>query len=103
MSKSIYEKIGSELEISHKVNTGQMFGKPCIKANGKAFAAFFKDEMVFKIGREEAYLIINKYPGAQLWDPSGKKRPMKDWLQVPNAFSSDWNKLALQALNFINT
>lgn len=26
---------------------------------------------------------MKKHEGSQLFDPSGKKRPMKDWLQVP--------------------
>jgi hypothetical protein len=103
MSKQTYDKIGAELELSHQTTMGQMFGKPCLKANNKAFATFFKDEMVFKIGREEANQLIEKYPGAQLWDPSGKKRPMKDWLQVPNEFHIDWKDLAIQAISFIET
>lgn len=101
--RELYDKIGTELKATKQTTMGQMFGKPCLKANNKAFAAFFKDEMVFKIGGEEANQLVEKYPGAQLWDPSGKKRPMKDWLQVPNAFNDDWKDLAIRALNFLNT
>lgn len=85
----------------HGVISGQMFGKPCLKANNKAFAAFFKGEMVFKLGQEEISQIRDKYSGAVNWDPSGKKRPMKDWLQVPAEFGEDWASLANQALDFV--
>lgn len=76
---------------------GSMFGKPCGKFSGKAFVSFFQDEMVFKLGKEEIELIKPNYPGAQNWDPSGKGRPMKDWIQIPTDFTDDWQDLAEQA------
>ncbi|MGC6532035.1 MAG: hypothetical protein ACON34_03430 [Flavobacteriales bacterium] len=96
-----YEAIAESLAASHGTVSSQMFGKPCLKVGGKAFAAFFKDCMVFKLGREEMSLLLDQYPGSELWDPSGKSRPMKDWLQVPAEFSNDWEQLSNQALNFV--
>lgn len=82
---------------------GKMFGKECLKnSSGKAFAAFFKDAMVFKVGHYEASGLKDKYPGSENWDPSGKNRPMKDWLLVPAEFHSDWQKLATQSMHFVN-
>ena len=78
---------------------GQMFGKPCLKKNNKAFAAFFKGEMVFKLGKEDLSLILEKYPGSQNWDPSGKDRAMKDWIQIPADFLKDWDSLAKEAMD----
>lgn len=95
-----YTQIAQTLAESHGVESGQMFGKPCLKAGGKAFAAFYRDCMVFKIGREEVAQLIKKYPGSENWDPSGKGRPMKDWLQVPADFEEDWMTLAMRALEF---
>lgn len=57
--------------------------------------------MVFKVGREEVELLKEKYPNSTNWDPSGKKRPMKDWLQLPAEYSDDWTALAKQALAFV--
>lgn len=102
MSEQAYTTIGEQLAERHGTTLGQMFGKPCLKTNGKAFAAFFKDEMVFKLGQEEANLLLEKYPGSCKWDPSGKKRPMKDWLQVPSEFDADWLSLALESMEFVN-
>ncbi|MEO0470329.1 MAG: hypothetical protein AAF206_11950 [Bacteroidota bacterium] len=81
---------------------GKMFGKQCGKIGKKAFVAFFQDEMVFRIGREEVAALVEKYPGAQNWDPSGKGRPMKDWLQVPGIYRADWEKLAGRSVGFLD-
>ncbi len=102
MSKELYNDIGQELSNQFDSTAGQMFGKPCLKTTeNKAFAAFFKEEMVFKLGKEEITFLKDKYPNSTNWDPSGKKRPMKDWLQVPTDFKDDWEMLAIQALNYV--
>ena len=102
MSEEQYDNIGQKLMASDGISLSRMFGKPCFKsANKKAFAAFFKGEMVFKLGQEEVELLKKKYPGAMNWDPSGKNRPMKDWLQVPATFAGDWEVLAKEALFYI--
>lgn len=80
---------------------GNMFGKPCGKINKKAFVAFFKDEMVFKIGMEGIKEQLIRYEGAKNWDPSGKNRAMKDWIQIPPTYQSDWKKLAIKAIEFM--
>jgi len=102
MSEQSFNRIGSKLQTSHDATSGQMFGKPCLKgSNNKAFAAFFKGEMVFKLGAEQIHLLKDQYPDSVNWDPSGKGRPMKDWLQVPVIFETDWEKLAIQAADFV--
>ncbi len=77
-----------------------MFGKPCFKFDKKAFVCFYQNEMVFKLTgmvHKEA-LSLN---GAQLFDPSGKKRPMKEWVQVPFDYAEKWSKFAEEALKYI--
>lgn len=39
--------------------------------------------------------------GSQLFDPSGKKRPMKEWVQVPSDHSDKWAKFAKEALQYV--
>lgn len=102
MSEKLFNDIGRELTALFGSSTGQLFGKPCLKtADKKAFAAFFIEEMVFKLGQQEISLLKNKYPNSTNWDPSGKKRPMKDWLQVPADFKEDWTMLAKEALRYV--
>lgn len=40
-------------------------------------------------------------PGAQLFDPSGRSRPMKEWVQVPAAHVARWQTLAQAALRYV--
>jgi len=78
----------------------QMFGKPCFKINGKAFIAFFQNCMVFKLSGESHAEALN-LQGAQLFDPSGKKRPMKEWVQVPYAHKGKWTSFAKAAYEYV--
>lgn len=102
MSEDIYQKIGEKFAAEQGCSISQMFGKPCLKSpNKKAFAAFQNDAMIFKLGKENITEFISKYEGAHLWDPSGKNRPMKDWLSIPNTYHQEWEKLSKRALAFV--
>ena len=52
MSEEKYSAIGEALVKKHKAEMSKMFGKPCIKINGKAFTCFFNGDMVFKLDTE---------------------------------------------------
>lgn len=102
MSQELFEAIGNQLNIESGVVLGQMFGKPCLKtAENKAFAAFYKGEMVFKLGKVDVDLKKQIFINSVNWDPSGKNRPMKDWLQVPVDYKDEWSVLAKAALDFV--
>jgi len=38
-----------------------------------------------------------------LANPSGKKRPMKEWVQVPFEFKTEWMKFAQSALTYVQS
>src|SRR5438105_1806024 len=77
-----YEKLVLRFADGTNIAVGQMFGKPCIKVNGKAFIAQHKESIVFKLtGQDHAKALARA--GAKLWDPSGKERPMKEWVALP--------------------
>jgi hypothetical protein len=78
----------------------QLFGKPCFKANGKAFICFFENCMVFKLTGEEHTEALS-LDGSELFDPSKKHRPMKEWVQVPAAYSDRWERYAKAAYDYI--
>lgn len=93
------------LEIGHKLKEAvesQLFGKPCFKVKGKAFICFFEQCMVFKLNgnMHKAALSLD---GAALFDPSGKKRPMKEWIQVPFEYADKWESFANAALKYMVT
>jgi len=39
--------------------------------------------------------------GSKLFDPSGKKRPMKEWVQVPFTDKVKWKKYANEAIKYV--
>ena len=95
--RSSYEGVASEIVSASPSTTGKMFGMPCLKnENGKAFAGFYEDAMVFKL-TGPAHAEALGLSGARLFDPMGG-RPMKEWVQVPAAHAERWAELAELAL-----
>ena len=88
--EQLFTTIGKQIENAAK---GNLFGKPCYKINKKAFVCFFKNEMVFKLLGEMHSKALS-LDGSQRFDPSGKNRPMKQWVQVPFDYSDLWLKFA---------
>ena len=78
-----------------------MFGKKCIKINGKAGVALFKDYLVFKLpeGPHSAAMSLH---GSSLWDPSGKGRAMKEWVQIPIEHSAKFEEFAEASANYVS-
>jgi len=93
-----YSNIGLSLENAVQ---SQMFGKTCFKINGKAFVCFFQNEMVFKLSGD-AHSEALKLSGSKLFDPSGKGRPMKEWVQVPGVHMEMWIQLAKKAFDYVD-
>lgn len=99
-AKIEFEKLTEYLESSHGAVAGQMFGKKCIKVNGKAAIALFNESLVFKlpdISHEHAMSLS----GSILWDPSGKGRPMKEWVQVLLKHKSEFAGLSESSANYV--
>lgn len=95
--ENLYNEIGESIEGTEQ---SQMFGKPALKINGKAFACYFKECMVFKLTGDEHAAAI-KLKGSVLFDPSGKGRAMKEWVQVPFTHKAKWPGLAKSALAYV--
>lgn len=96
-SHAEFEKIGNQLADS---TAGKLFGKPCFKIGGKAFICFFKDALVCKLKDDHHKSALN-LKGSQQFDPSGKKRPMKEWVQIPFTHKKVWKKYATSALKYV--
>jgi len=97
-AQTLYSEIGEKIKGAEE---SQMFGKPCFKINGKAFVCFFKDCMVFKLS-DPTHKEALSLDGSELFDPSGKGRAMKEWVQVPFAYSDKWKKFAKAAFDYVN-
>src|SRR5690348_3706711 len=100
-ARALFDQIARDLALFHDgVSTGQIFGKACIKIHGKALAAFFQGDIALKLAGD-AHRTALALDGAQLWNPSGKHRPMKEWVQIPFACATAWPDMAAQALNYV--
>ena len=96
-----YDAVVSEMIASSATTSGKMFGMPCLKNNnGKMFAGFYEGAMAFKLGgasHAEALALS----GCRLFDPSGRGRPMKEWVEVPAEHVSRWLEFAREAFNYV--
>jgi len=96
-AEELFYSTGSQIKDSIK---SQMFGKPCFKIGKKAFVSFFNDCMVFKL-TNEMHAEALSLDGSELFDPSGKKRPMKEWVQVPYDYKDEWLRFAQAAVEYV--
>jgi hypothetical protein len=92
-----YISIGKNIPEAIK---SQLFGKSCFKISGKPFMSFFENEIVFKLGAETHTEALS-LDGAQLFDPTKKNRPMKEWVQVPFVYHKKWPAFAETAMRFV--
>jgi hypothetical protein len=96
-----YQKLLKTLTKNTGVEASQMFGKACLKIEGKAFMAQHLNTVVFKLaGLDHAKALA--LPGAKLWDPSGKGRAMKEWVAVPADASKSFPTLEKAALTYVS-
>lgn len=93
------DRLAAELD-DDRVTVSAMFGAPALKDhNGKVFACLLDGAVVFRLGRDTAaHTTALALTGAHLFDPSGKDRPMKDWVCVPSAHSARWPEFAELAI-----
>lgn len=95
-----FDAIADDLTASTGAKKGKMFGQFGLTAGGKAAVCLFGDSLSFKLnGTDHARAL--KLSGAQLWDPSGRNRPFKDWVQVPYEQAKHWPDLARAAVEFV--
>ena len=96
-----YEAVVSEMMATSPTTSGKMFGMPCLKnSNGKAFAGYFEGAMVFKLGGDSHAKALT-LAGSRLFDPSGRGRPMKEWVVVPVDHVSRWLEFARDAFDYV--
>jgi hypothetical protein len=97
--ESQYLSIGTELKEAER---SQMFGKPCFKIDGNAFISLFQNEMVFKL-EGDMHKNALSLKGSHLFDPSGKGRPMKEWVQIPYVHEGQWASFAQASYDYVKS
>ena len=95
-----YDEIADDLAARDpNVELSQMMGMPCVKVGGKMVVGYESSgEMVFKLPDEAEHEKALALDGAKLFDPSGRGKPFKQWVQVPAAHESTWPGLAQTAI-----
>ena len=97
--QTAFDGVADELTATSPAARGMMFGMPCLKQGGKAFAGYYKGAMVFKLGGA-AHTRALALAGAQLFDPMGG-RPMKEWVVVPAEHAAQWLALTRDAQAYV--
>ena len=87
--ETLFAQAQAHFENDPDVTTGKLFGHPCLSVRGKAFLVRFHDDLVFKLGRDRAAALLEQHMELRLFDPSGKGRAMRDWVQAPTSFSHE--------------
>jgi hypothetical protein len=101
-AEGLYNQIADQLARQPGVRLAKMFGMPTVMVNGNSFMGYAGGEMVFKLtGASHAQALA--VPGARLFDPSGRGRPMREWVSVPASASDQWTDLADAALAYVAT
>lgn len=100
-----YTAVVQALLVDPRVADSQMFGMPTLKVGGKAFASLWKNnDLVVKIGAPRVQELLKAKAGRQ-FDPSGKGRPMKEWVMIRESAANPkkkWLALAEEAKAFVN-
>ena len=96
----ILAEIAAGFDPEQDVATGTWFGRPCLKVGGKVLATLWGDGMAFKLtGKAHAEAL--QVEGAHLFDPRGQGHPLKEWVQIPAAQSSTWDRFARLACEYV--
>lgn len=81
------------------VVAGKMFGAEALFLNGKAIVCAKRDMVGFRLGEgTPAHTEALTRPHAELFDPSGKHRPFRDWVALPVANLDEASDLMSQAI-----
>jgi len=97
-SEKIFNSIGEKLSKENaNVSIGKMMSSPGIKYKDKVFAFYYKEQMVFKLGRDFDLpsIGINSY---SLLSPFKTKPPLADWFEIPYEYENKWEELARIAM-----
>jgi hypothetical protein len=100
--ESVFDTIADNLASNPGIKRGKMFGVPTVFVNGNAFISYFHGSMVFKLTGPALAKALT-LPDARHFDPSGKDRPMREWISLTPASRDEWPQLADAALAYVSS
>jgi hypothetical protein len=90
-----YRSLVERLCESPEVSETRMMGMPALKRAGKLLGGFWDEALVVRLGRDRVDALVESGRGLS-FDPSGRGRPMRDWVAVPPPVD-DWLPLGREA------
>ncbi len=99
----LYREVVKALLSDPRVTEANMFGMPALKVGGKAFAGLLGSQLVVKVGAPRTQELLKAKAGGS-FDPSGRGRPMKEWIAVKEPAAQakkKWLTLAEEAKAFV--
>ncbi len=99
----LYREVVEALLSDLRVTEANMFGMPALKVGGKAFAGLWEKQLVVKLGAPRAQELLKAKAGRS-FDPSGRGRPMKEWIAIKGTAAQarkNWLPLAEEAKAFV--
>lgn len=91
----------SMIKKSSHVKEGKMMSSPGIKYKDKVFAFFYRDQMVFRLGKNYKP-IENGIFEYSLLSPFKNKPPMSGWFVIPFHYKEKWEELSIEAMNLLS-
>ena len=93
----IVQELSQELD---NVEPGKMMSSPGLRYKNKVFAFYYKEQMVFRLGKgfDPKSVGVNEY---SLLSPFKNKAPLAGWFEVPFEYEHKWEDLARRALAII--
>ena len=100
VASQAYDELVDELRTDFPdLEPGSLFGMPCLKSADRAVIGAFDGGVVFKLaGAPGVHAAALSLSGSVLFDPSGKGRPMKDWVVVTSEHRGHWADFAAKAI-----
>ncbi len=96
-----FEAFAADIVLFHDdIDQGSLFGMPCLRVHGKAFAGSYDGGVAFKLPAAR-YKEVRRLPGVTAFDPSGDGKPMGTWLVVPSPYRQQWRALADESIAFV--
>lgn len=98
MNESDIEHIAAQFDGRTDITRGRSFATDSLMVNGKIFALFHRDGMVFKLPADRCRALVDEGAGTPF---TSGGRTMKEWIVVPEDGSARWPALATDACAFV--
>lgn len=96
--QAVYERL-LDSRAGAGVDRGKLFGALSFVVHGHSVGCIMRGVVAFKLGGGSDELAeALTAPGAELFDPSGRHRPFKDWVALPLDEESRFELLLEQAV-----